>query len=167
MSLKYLLIVIFLFSLPLYGQKIKDNKKGIAIWHPNKVNERNIVAKIKDVPVNHECITKPKKNDVKPNRIVGDYEFVDDSSKKIEGVYQKDDIMLEICFTNEDFENAGNKLENLILYYWDINTLKWKKFTRGKHGFEIIFDQNKYPGYLGYARISKNVPLDPPIGWER
>lgn len=144
---------------------VKHGNAGIAIWHPTKAGGKNITGHVKDVPATHHCQTKPKAGHFKPGRIIGDYEFVDADGKKISTLDAGSQVMLEIGYNQADLQRAGNNTSSLVLAFWDEASGTWHKFTSHDHGFQLIVDSQKYPGFLGYGRVDKGVPNDPPTGW--
>lgn len=139
----------------------KDNNAGLAVWHPNRAGGKAIHGHIKNVPNNHRCRSAAGA----PGRIAGDYELLDPSNKKVQALDSGAQVELEIGYTQADLDRAGGQTNKLVLMYWDEASGTWKHFTSAGHGFQLVVDSQKYPGFLGYGYVNKNVPFDPPTGW--
>jgi hypothetical protein len=144
---------------------VSDGSTGFAIWHPATAGGKNIRTNLKNVPATHHSRTKPAAGQFKPGRIVTDYELVDANGNKIKAMDAGSQVVLEVGYNQDDLRRAGNDAGNLVLTYWDEASGTWVRFTVKDHGFQLVTDTHKYPGFLGYGRVDKNVPIDPPTGW--
>ncbi len=135
-----------------------DSSMGINISHPDKAGSKNLKVNFKAVAANHACRSAANV----PNRIIGDYQLVDDAGNKISALDAGSQVVLEIVFTQADFERANKDASKMNLFYW--NGSSWVQFTNKEHGFKVVIGDSKYTGFVGYYHVDNNVPIDPPTG---
>lgn len=118
-----------------------------------------IADRVKPVSINIGNVNMRPASGFKPIRVVANIVLVESEHEDVQFTELPQPVEIEVHYRLSDHAAAAGK--QLALAFWDGES--WIYFTRAKHGYELI--PNEDPKQGGMATITITRWGDPPIAW--
>jgi hypothetical protein len=119
----------------------------------------DIVSRVKPVSLAIGNVNMRPTSGFKPIRVVANIVLVEQSNSDVQLTDLPQPVEIEVRYRLSDHAAAAGK--PLALAFWDGE--KWVYFSRAKHSYELMPDEDPQKG--GVATITITRWGDPPIAW--